>query len=148
MRIRTSKSEARVLSSKPMDCLLCVGIVSLPQVKVFKCLRVLFTSEGKMECELGRRIGAAGAVLHSLYRTVVTKRELSRAPGRLPWEVFQARPAGKRPRGGPRTRWRDYISTLAWKRLEIFQSELVDVAMERKVWGPLLELLPPRPDPG
>ncbi|KAL3063718.1 hypothetical protein OYC64_000118 [Pagothenia borchgrevinki] len=30
-----------------------------------------------MECEMGRRIGAAGAVLQSLYRTVVTKRELS-----------------------------------------------------------------------
>ncbi|CAL8337404.1 unnamed protein product [Boreogadus saida] len=26
--------------------------------------------------------------------------------------------------------------------------ELVNVAREREVWGPLLELLPPRPDPG
>ena len=39
--------------------------------------------------------------------------------GRLPWEVFQARPVGRRPRGRPRTRWRDYISTLAWERLRI-----------------------------
>ena len=31
-----------------------------------------------MEREIGRRIGAAGAVLRSLYRTVVMKRELSR----------------------------------------------------------------------
>ncbi|KAL3051872.1 hypothetical protein OYC64_001989 [Pagothenia borchgrevinki] len=30
-----------------------------------------------MEREMGRRIGAAGAVLQSLYRTVVTKKELS-----------------------------------------------------------------------
>uniref|UniRef100_A0A6Q2YG92 Sodium/hydrogen exchanger n=1 Tax=Esox lucius TaxID=8010 RepID=A0A6Q2YG92_ESOLU len=36
-------------------------------------------------------------------------------PGRLPREVFQARPAGRRPRGRSRTRWRDYISTLASK---------------------------------
>ncbi|KAJ7991217.1 hypothetical protein DPEC_G00295030 [Dallia pectoralis] len=69
-------------------------------------------------------------------------------PGRLPREVFQARPAGRRPRGRPRTRWRDYISTLAWERLGIPQSELANVTREREVWGPLLELLPPRPDPG
>ena len=30
-------------------------------------------------------------------------------PGRLPREVFQARLAGRRPRGRPRTRWRDYV---------------------------------------
>ncbi|KAK5925540.1 hypothetical protein CgunFtcFv8_018055 [Champsocephalus gunnari] len=69
-------------------------------------------------------------------------------PGRLPREVFQAHPAGRRPRGRPRTRWRDYISSLAWERLGIPQSELVDVAREKKVWGSLLELLPPRPDHG
>uniref|UniRef100_A0A3B5LM10 Myeloid leukemia factor 1 n=1 Tax=Xiphophorus couchianus TaxID=32473 RepID=A0A3B5LM10_9TELE len=31
-------------------------------------------------------------------------------PGRLPGEVFRARPTGRRPRGRPRTRWRDYVS--------------------------------------
>ena len=77
--ISTSKSEAMVLSRKLMDCLLRVGNESLPQVKEFKYLGVLFTSEGTREREIGRRIGAAGgAVLHSLYRTIVTKRELSR----------------------------------------------------------------------
>ncbi|KAL7888846.1 hypothetical protein AOLI_G00038200 [Acnodon oligacanthus] len=30
-------------------------------------------------------------------------------------EVYQARPIGTRPRGHPRTRWRDYISKLAWE---------------------------------
>ena len=54
---------------------------------------------------------------------------------------------GRRPRGRPRTRWRDSISTLAWERLGIPPSELVNVAREREVWSPLLELLPPRPDP-
>ncbi|KAI3354190.1 hypothetical protein L3Q82_018725, partial [Scortum barcoo] len=40
-------------------------------------------------------------------------------PGRLPREVFQACPTGRRPRGRPRTRWRDYVSWLAWERLGI-----------------------------
>jgi len=34
-------------------------------------------------------------------------------PGRLPLEVFQVPPTGRRPRGRPRTRWRDSISRLA-----------------------------------
>uniref|UniRef100_A0A3B5KJ05 Transposase Tc1-like domain-containing protein n=1 Tax=Xiphophorus couchianus TaxID=32473 RepID=A0A3B5KJ05_9TELE len=33
-------------------------------------------------------------------------------PGRLPGEVFQARPTGRRPRGRPKTRWRDYVSRI------------------------------------
>ena len=45
-----------------------VGNESLPQVKEFKYLGVLFSSEGTMEREMGRRVGAAGAVLQSLYR--------------------------------------------------------------------------------
>ncbi|KAI3370364.1 hypothetical protein L3Q82_025130 [Scortum barcoo] len=36
----------------------------------------------------------------------------------LPREVFQACPTGRRrPRGRPRTRWRDYVSQLAWEHL-------------------------------
>ncbi|KAI3376782.1 hypothetical protein L3Q82_000381 [Scortum barcoo] len=38
-------------------------------------------------------------------------------PGRLPREVFQAYPTGRRLLGRPRTRWRDYVSQLAWERL-------------------------------
>ncbi|KAI3367978.1 hypothetical protein L3Q82_026799 [Scortum barcoo] len=34
--------------------------------------------EGKMEREIDRRIGAASAVMQSVYRTVVVKKELSR----------------------------------------------------------------------
>ena len=67
--------------------------------------------------------------------------------GCLPREVFQAHPA-RRAWGRLRIRWRDYISTLAWERLRIPQSELANVAGERDVWGPLLELLPQRPDFG
>ncbi len=49
-------------------------------------------------------------------------------PGRLPREVFRAHPARKRPRGRPRSRWRDYTNALAWEHLGIPQSELADVA--------------------
>ena len=44
----------------------------------FKYLGVLFTSEGRMERETDRRIGAAAAVMPSLYQSVMVKRELSR----------------------------------------------------------------------
>jgi len=69
-------------------------------------------------------------------------------PGRLPLEVFQARPTGRRPRVRPRTHWRDYISQLAFERLGIPQNELENVPGEREVWVSLLGLLPPRPNPG
>uniref|UniRef100_A0A8C4TBM5 Zgc:136493 n=1 Tax=Erpetoichthys calabaricus TaxID=27687 RepID=A0A8C4TBM5_ERPCA len=39
-------------------------------------------------------------------------------PGRLPGEVFRARPTRRRPRGRPRTRWRDYVSRLTWESEE------------------------------
>ena len=68
-------------------------------------------------------------------------------PGRLPGEVFRARPTGRRPRGRPRTRWRDYVSRLAWERLGVPPEELEKVAGDRDVWVSLLKLLPLRPDP-
>ena len=232
MKISSSKSEAMVLDRKKVACPLQVGGVSLPQVEEFKYLGVLFTSEGRMEREIDRRIGAASAVMQSLYRTVVVKKELSRKaklsiyrsiyvptltcgheiwvmtertrsriqavemsflrrvagrslrdrvrssvtreelrveplllhvernqlrwlghlfrmpPGRLPVEVFRARPTGRRPRGRPRTRWRDYVSRLAWERLGVPPEELEEVCVDREVWVSLLRLLPPQPNPG
>ncbi|KAK3542752.1 hypothetical protein QTP70_001880 [Hemibagrus guttatus] len=53
-------------------------------------------------------------------------------PGRLPGEVFRACPPGKRPRGRPRTRCRDYVFRLAWKRLGVPPEELEEVARERE----------------
>ncbi|TWW69733.1 hypothetical protein D4764_18G0005390 [Takifugu flavidus] len=49
-------------------------------------------------------------------------------PGRLPGEVFRACPSGRRPPGRPRTRWRDYVSRLAWERLGIPPDELEEAA--------------------
>ncbi len=69
-------------------------------------------------------------------------------PGCLPGEVFRARPTGRRLRGRPRTRWRDYVSRLAWERLGIPPEGQEEVSREREVWASLLRLLPPRPGPG
>ncbi|KAK3520218.1 hypothetical protein QTP70_019360 [Hemibagrus guttatus] len=229
MRVSTSKSEAMVLDRKKVACTLQVGGEVLPQVEELKYLGVLFTSEGRMDCEIDRRIGAAAAVMQSMYRSVVVKKELSRKaklsiyqsiyaptltyghelwvmtervgsqiqaaemsflhrvagcslrdrvrsfvtreelgvellllhiergqlrwlghlfrmpPGRLPGEVFRACPTGKRPRGRPRTRWRDYVFRLAWERLGVPPEELEEVAREREVWASLLRLLPRDP---
>ncbi|KAI3357751.1 hypothetical protein L3Q82_016156 [Scortum barcoo] len=65
MRISTSKSKAMVFDRKRVACPLRVGGEVLPQVEEFKYLGVLFTSEGKMEREIDRRIGAASAVMRS-----------------------------------------------------------------------------------
>ncbi|KAK3506888.1 hypothetical protein QTP70_030909 [Hemibagrus guttatus] len=78
MRVSTSKSEAMVLDRKKVACTLQVGGEVLPQVEEFKYLGVLFTSEGRMDREIDRRIGAAAAVMRSKYRSVVMKKELSR----------------------------------------------------------------------
>ncbi|TWW68536.1 hypothetical protein D4764_19G0003340 [Takifugu flavidus] len=60
-------------------------------------------------------------------------------------EVFWTCPTGRRPRVRPRTRWRDYISRLAWEQLGVPPEELKEVVGERAVWASLLKLLPPRP---
>ena len=47
MKICTSKSEAKALTRKWVNCFLQVGEEILPQVEDFKYLGVLFTSKGK-----------------------------------------------------------------------------------------------------
>ncbi|KAK3542618.1 hypothetical protein QTP86_031319, partial [Hemibagrus guttatus] len=227
MRVSTSKSEAMVLDRKKVACTLQIGGEVLPQVEEFKYLGVLFTSEGRMDREIDRRIGAAAAIMRSMYRSVVVKKELSRKAklsiyqsiyiptltydhelwvmtervrsriqaaemsflcrvagrslrdrvrssvpreelgvnplllhiergqlrwlghlfrmplGHLPGVVFRACPTGKRPRGRPRTRWRDYVFRLAWERLGVPPEELEEVSGEREVswhWKSLVEL--------
>ncbi|XP_058616632.1 uncharacterized protein LOC131530397 [Onychostoma macrolepis] len=223
MRISTSKSEAMVLSRKKVACPLQVG---------GEFLGVLFTSEGRMEREIDRQIGAASVVMRWMYRSVVVKKELSckaklsiyrsiyvptltygrelwvmtertrsriqvaeisflrrvagcslrdrvrssvtreelrveqlllniersqlrwlghlfrMPPGRLHGEVFWASPTRRRPQGRPRTRWRDYVSRLAWESLGVPPEEQEEVSGEREVWASLLRMLPPRPGPG
>ena len=50
--------------------------------------------------------------------------------------------SGKRPRGQPRTRWRNYVEDLARSRLEIPPAKLPLVAGDRNAWRSQLELLP------
>ena len=51
----------------------------LPQVEEFQgeYLGVLFTSDGKRDCEISCRLGQSAAVMSSLHRIVVVKTELS-----------------------------------------------------------------------
>ena len=69
MRISTSKSESMVLNRKRVKCTL--------RMEEFKYLGVLFMSNGRMEREIDRGIGAASAVMRTLHGSVVVKRELS-----------------------------------------------------------------------
>ncbi|TWW66924.1 hypothetical protein D4764_20G0009560 [Takifugu flavidus] len=88
MKISTSKSKAMVLNRKKVECLLQVKEEILPQVEEFKYLGVLFLSEGRMEQEIDRRIGAASAVMRTLHHIVV-KRELSqKAKLSIYWSIF------------------------------------------------------------
>lgn len=73
MRVNTSSSEFMVLCQIMVDCSLLVGTEFLPQVKEFKCLGVLFMSDG----EVNRWTGAPSVVLAALIQTVVVKRALS-----------------------------------------------------------------------
>ena len=77
MKISTAKTEILHLSRKPVQCSLQVGEVKLKQVEKFKYLEVAFTSHGTQDEEMDIRISKAGAVMHTLHRSVVMKRELS-----------------------------------------------------------------------
>lgn len=74
MRISTSKTEAMVLCRKKVDWSLWAVDELLPQVKQFKYLRVLFSGDRKMECEMDWGFGATSAVMAALYQTVLVKR--------------------------------------------------------------------------
>ena len=65
------------MNRKRVHCPPQVGGDSLLQVEEFTYLWVLFTSEGKMERKIDRRIGAASAVMRTLKWSHVVKRELS-----------------------------------------------------------------------
>ncbi|KAI3359391.1 hypothetical protein L3Q82_002893 [Scortum barcoo] len=131
MRISTSKSEAMVLDRKRVVCPLRVSGEVLPQVEEFKYLGVLFTKvrERWSVRLINRRIGAASAVMRSVYRTVVVKKELSRKAklsiyrsiyvptltyghelwGGVPGVSHREEASGKT----QDTRWRDYVSRSA-----------------------------------
>uniref|UniRef100_A0A8C6SI97 Estrogen receptor beta n=1 Tax=Neogobius melanostomus TaxID=47308 RepID=A0A8C6SI97_9GOBI len=76
---------------------------------------------GRRRCELSHTGGARSRVAAPSRRKEPA--EVARAsvpdaswmpPGRLPREVLQACPIGRRPRGRPRTRWWDYSMSPSW----------------------------------
>ena len=71
---------------------------------------------------------------------------VSRMPQeRLLKQALLARANRRIPVGRPRTRWTDHIEDLGWNRLELRQSEMMEVMEDREVWRLNLELLPPQP---
>jgi len=73
-KFSTKKIEVLRLARRPRLCFLQVSGNTLQQVEKFKYLGVIFTSDGR---QIDTGIGEANAVLRELYRSVVTKRELS-----------------------------------------------------------------------
>ena len=67
-------------------------------------------------------------------------------PNRLPNQVFQAAPTGRRPVGRPRTSWRKYMEKLLQERLGLQWIEVQQVAQDRNRWKQLLNELKPRPE--
>ena len=92
MQISTKKTEVMVLSRQKEECAVNVNGTPLDQVEKFKYLGVEFSNDARLDCEIDRRIGSASAILRSLYRSVVTKKEVSR---RAKMTIFNAvyRPA-------------------------------------------------------
>jgi len=62
--------------------------------------------------------------------------------GRVVRQALLAKPTGKRLRCRPRPRWSDYISDLAWFRLDVEPAELFEIAVDREVFQVLLWMLP------
>jgi len=64
---------------------------------------------------------------------------------RLARQTLHATNAGRRPGGGPRTRWSDYNCDLAWSRLGVEPADLSEIAVDHESFRVLLGLLLPRP---
>lgn len=67
-------------------------------------------------------------------------------PNRLPYQIFQAVPTGKRPIGRPRTSWRKYIEKLIQERLGLQWADVQQAAKDRNRWKQLLNELKPQPE--
>jgi len=71
-------------------------------------------------------------------------RHKTRMPRRLARRVLLATPSGKHPRGQPRTSLCDYISNIAWFRLDEETAELSEIPENREIFQDPLGLLSPR----
>ena len=65
---------------------------------------------------------------------------------RLVKQVYETCPTGKRPRGRPRRRWKDYIYNIAEEKLGLNKKEIESIARDRKDWSQKLgKLRTPQP---
>ncbi|KAI3352561.1 hypothetical protein L3Q82_005210 [Scortum barcoo] len=84
------------------------------------------------------------AAAHSRREEPVEVVLIRMSPGRLPAEVFQACPSGRRPQEQTQDTLEGlYLSTVLGNTSGSPLEELVEVAGERTVWASLLRLLPP-----
>ena len=63
---------------------------------------------------------------------------------RLPKQALLAQVNGRRPIERPRIRLANYNRDLAWNRLELYPSKMMNVMEDREVLRLNLELLPPQ----
>jgi len=77
MKITTKKTEVLYFSRNLSLYMLQVTVDALQPVKTFKYLEIVSTSDRRRNREIDTGIGKANAVLRELYRSVVTKQELS-----------------------------------------------------------------------
>ncbi|KAK7885922.1 hypothetical protein WMY93_025543 [Mugilogobius chulae] len=136
MKISSSKSEAMVLDWKKVPCPLQVEESPASSGGVQVSQGLVHSDEGwngeKLSHTGGTRSRAA-APPHGEGPAEVARASVPMPPGQsLPGEVFRACPTGRRPRGRPRTRWRDYVSGLSWERLGILPEELEEVCVDRE----------------
>ena len=78
MQISTKKTEVMVLSRQKEQCAVSVNGTPLKQVEKFKYVGIESSNNARQDCEIDRRIESASAILRSLYRSVVAKKEISR----------------------------------------------------------------------
>ena len=87
IQISTKKTEVIVLSTQKEQCAVNINGTPLNQVEKFKYLGVEFSNDARLDCEIDRGIESASAILRSLYRSVVTKNEVSQ---RTKMAIFKA----------------------------------------------------------
>jgi len=93
IKISTEKPVVLCLSGNPSRCTLQVSGNALEEEK-FKYPVVALASEARRKKDIDSRISKTNAVLREIYRSVVTKSELSNAAKQsvLNWPVFRSSP--------------------------------------------------------
>ena len=78
MKTSTKKTEVMVFSRQKEQCAVSVNETPLKQVEKFEYLGVEFSNDARQDFEIDQHIGSASAILRSLHRSVVAKKEASR----------------------------------------------------------------------